>query len=68
MGLKYGIDVQTPGRVAGTHDWTPIMQNTLTRRLWEHAHGCVAFEAQLRQQGHQTRLVEIQDDDPTYSV
>lgn len=59
--MKWGLDILTPTTVTGDDGWKPIMENSMRRKLFETSFDCVTFEAQLRRQGHQTRIVEVSE-------
>lgn len=68
--LKYGIDIKTPTNVPGDDPWKPAMKNQVARITFATVDALIAY-LDLLKAGNvnlQTRVVEVQDDDPVYSV
>lgn len=68
--IKYGLDLKAPTTIKDDDGWRPVMKNSLVRRLFSSAEDLFAFKDQLEATNRQLelRVVEVQDDDPTYSV
>lgn len=68
--IKFGLDLKAPTTIKGDDGWRPVMVNSLARRLFSSAEDLFAFKDLLESTNRNlvTRVVEVQDDDPTYSL
>lgn len=68
--MKYGIDILAPTTIKGDDGWRPVMENELARKTFGSIEDLFAFLDQMQATNRtlQTRVVEVYDMDPTYSV
>lgn len=67
--IKYGLDIKVATTIRDDDGWRPLLLNEITRRTFSTLSSLFAFEAILKRSNVlDTRVVEVQDDDPTYSV
>jgi hypothetical protein len=68
--MKYGLDIKTPTTIPGKDGWEPVMVNKLARVKFQTAQDLFDYEKLLKASNSQieTRIVEIHDGDPTYSL
>lgn len=69
MKIKYGLDVKTPTNIPGDDPWKPVMKNAYKRELYDLEGIIGLIDAMKRGNASlETRVVEVEDDDPVYSV
>ncbi len=68
--IKYGLDIKAPTTIKDDDGWRPVMKNQLARETFGSIESLFAFDDALKRTNAQlvTRVVEVEDDDPTYSV
>lgn len=68
--IKYGLDIKAPTTIQGDDGWRPIMVNEIARKKFATIEDLFRFEDEMKRSNATliTRVVEVQDDDPTFSV
>lgn len=68
--IKYGLDIKAPTTIKGDDGWRPVMKNQLAREGFSRVEDLFAFKDALERTNAQLviRVVQFEDDDPTYSV
>ena len=70
MGIRYGLNVRTPTNRPTDNPWAPVLATKDRRLSFNNPESLVNYiDAMKRANGTiELQVVEIVDDDPTYSV